>query len=90
MIDDQAFKVTKYSIENILEALGENPQREGLVKTPERVAKAWKFMCSGYSQKPEDILTTFDSEGADEMVFQSAPFSSNCEHHMLPSSAQPF
>ncbi len=84
MIDDHAFNTAQCSVLNMLEAIGENPAREGLVKTPERVAKAWKFMCSGYSQKPEDILTTFDAEGADEMVFQSAPFSSNCEHHMLP------
>lgn len=77
-------KDTEELVAHMIAAMGEDPNREGLKRTPERVRKAWNFMCSGYGMRPEDVLTTFDSEGADEMVFQSASFSSNCEHHMLP------
>jgi GTP cyclohydrolase IA len=60
--------------------------REGLKDTPTRVAKAWRFFCSGYDQKPEDVLKCFEDGGEkyDELLFQAnIPVFSFCEHHLL-------
>lgn len=67
--------------------IGENPDREGLARTPLRVAKALDFLTSGYTTDLEEIVNNaiFDSEGADEMVLvKDIEFYSMCEHHMLP------
>lgn len=74
-------------VTTMLHELGENPARQGLVETPDRVAKAFRFLCSGYEQDPKDVLKVFNdgAESYDEMVFQGhIPFYSLCEHHMLP------
>lgn len=66
---------------------GDDPTREGLEKTPERVAKAYEEFFEGYQQDPEEILrTTFEeTEGYDEMVvLKDIDFHSHCEHHMVP------
>lgn len=66
---------------------GDDPQREGLEETPERVVRAYEEFFAGYHQDPEDILrTTFEeTEGYDEMVVLKAiDFHSHCEHHMVP------
>lgn len=69
----------------VIEAIGENPNREGLKRTPERVAKSFKSLFSGYDKDPKDILTVFDDEHYDEMiVVKDIEFYSFCEHHMLP------
>lgn len=78
-------------VETLLSGLGENSTRQGLRETPERVAKALEFLCSGYDQDPSQVLKVFDDggEGYDEMVFQGhIPFYSLCEHHMLPIFGQ--
>ncbi len=74
------------AVTKILELLGEDPKREGLVKTPNRVAKALKFLTEGYNQDPEDILNqALFSTSNDEMVLvRDIEFYSMCEHHMLP------
>ncbi len=68
----------------LLEAMGEDPAREGLRGTPRRVAEAYEELFSGYGKKPEDILTVFDGENYDEMIVaKNIEFYSMCEHHML-------
>lgn len=72
-------------IREFIRSLGENPNREGLKETPARVVKAWKFFCSGYDQKPEDVLKCFEDGGEtyDELLFQAnIPVFSHCEHHL--------
>lgn len=72
-------------IAEILEAIGDNPKREGLRNTPERVAKAFDKLFGGYQLDPKKFLTVFDSEGYDEMItVKDIQFYSTCEHHMLP------
>ena len=71
----------------LLSYVGENPERGGLLETPHRVAKAWKFWCSGYDQDPAEVLKVFEdgAEGVDEMVVvRDIPFYTHCEHHMAP------
>lgn len=73
-------------IRNILAELGENPNREGLLKTPERVEKSWAFLTRGYDQKLEDIVNgaIFESESDDMVIVRDIEFFSMCEHHLLP------
>lgn len=70
----------------IIDLLGENVQREGLVKTPERVAKAMHFLTQGYSQSPEGVLRSamFREEYKQMVIVRDIDFYSMCEHHMLP------
>ncbi len=70
----------------IIDLLGENVQREGLVKTPERVAKAMQFLTQGYSQSPEEVLRSamFREEYKQMVIVRDIDFYSMCEHHMLP------
>ena len=70
----------------ILRSIGENPLREGLVDTPDRVARMWDELSSGYQQDYRKILkATFSPDNYDEMiVLKKIPFFSLCEHHLLP------
>ncbi len=76
----------KNEITKILECIGENCNREGLLKTPERVENAYKKLFEGYEKNPEDILTVFENESdIDQIVgLSNIEFYSMCEHHMLP------
>ncbi len=71
----------------LLEHLGENPDRAGLLETPARVAKAWTHWTSGYQQDPAEILKVFE-DGAEQynelIAVRGIPVYSHCEHHMAP------
>lgn len=70
----------------IIELLGENVDREGLLKTPERVAKAMQFLMQGYEQNPEEIIRSamFTENYRQMVIVKDIDFYSICEHHMLP------
>ncbi len=74
------------AVRDILEAIGEDVNREGLEKTPSRVRKAYEFMCSGYKQDPKEIIqkALFTSTNDEMVVLKDIEFYSQCEHHMLP------
>jgi len=70
---------------DLLVAIGEDPDRDGLRDTPERVARAYREIFSGLWQEPEDVLTTTFDLGHDEMVLvKDIEVTSLCEHHLLP------
>jgi len=83
MDENREFEQT---ITKVLELIGEDPNREGLLKTPSRVAKALQFLTEGYHQDPKEILNqALFSTSNDEMVLvRDIEFYSMCEHHMLP------
>lgn len=73
------------AIYQLLEALGENPEREGLIETPKRVAKMYQEMFSGLNEDPKDQFTAVFTENHDEVVLvKDIPFYSMCEHHLVP------
>ena len=84
--DDVKTERLKTYYTGILGTLGEDPSREGLVKTPERVAKAMQFLLKGYNEDPEAILrgAMFKEEYQQMVVVKDIEVYSMCEHHMLP------
>ena len=74
----------------IIKAIGEDPQREGLVKTPQRFAGALRTILSGYERTPEDVVGKgiFASESTDPIMVLRMKFFSVCEHHLLPFLGQ--
>jgi len=74
------------AIITILEQIGEDPSREGLLKTPSRVHKAFAFMTQGYTQDPKQILgdALFESSNNEMVLIRDIEFYSLCEHHLLP------
>lgn len=73
------------AVETLLQFIGEDPQRDGLAGTPERVVRAWREMTAGYAEDPSEILSRTFDETSDEMVILSGiAFYSTCEHHLLP------
>ena len=74
------------SIKLVLSEIGESPEREGLVKTPERVAKSIEFLTDGYKQDPAKIIQSamFSEEYSQMVIVKDIELYSLCEHHMLP------
>lgn len=75
------------AIRTLIRWAGDDPEREGLVETPKRVARAWKEYCEGYADDPAYHLSRIFHEvgGYDEIVLlKDIPFQSHCEHHMAP------
>ncbi|TXS30799.1 GTP cyclohydrolase I FolE [Streptomyces sp. ms191] len=78
-------KRAENAVRELLIAVGENPDREGLKETPARVARAYRELFAGLWQEPEDVLTTTFDLGHDELVLvKDIELTSNCEHHLLP------
>ena len=73
-------------VRQMLIELGEDPEREGLLKTPERVAKSYEFLTRGYHQDLEKVVNgaLFEAESDDMVIVRDIEFFSLCEHHMLP------
>lgn len=77
-------------VKKMMMNLGEDTTREGLIKTPQRVAKSLAFLTSGYEEKLEDIINgaVFEEAGDEMVVVQGVELYSLCEHHMLPFFGQ--
>ena len=84
--NDSTTEAIAQHVTQLLQHLGEDPQREGLQRTPERVGKAMQFLTQGYQQDPEAILRSalFEENYRQMVVVKDIPFYSLCEHHMLP------
>jgi GTP cyclohydrolase I len=82
--DDQA--AFEEAVKTMIQSVGEDPEREGLLKTPERVYKAYQFMYGGYGENPEEILKSalFTSSNDEMVLIKDIEFYSTCEHHLLP------
>lgn len=84
--DEGTTKEIAARVREILELLGEDPQREGLLKTPERVAKSLQFLTQGYAQNGTQIIQSaiFDEKYQQMVLVKDIEMYSMCEHHMLP------
>ena len=83
---DDTTQVIARNVEQLLKHIGEDPEREGLKKTPQRVGEAMQFLTQGYTQDPEAILKAalFEEDYRQMVVVKDISFYSLCEHHMLP------
>lgn len=74
------------AVTNMLKIVGEDPTRQGLIKTPNRVYKAYKFMTQGYELDPKEVLNDalFESSNNEMVLIKNIEFYSLCEHHLLP------
>lgn len=74
------------SFRELLECVGEDPERQGLVKTPNRAARAFEFLTNGYRQSLDDLVNNaiFDSEASEIVLVKDIELYSMCEHHLLP------
>ena len=84
--DDEKISSVAHHYKDILGKLGEDPTREGLLKTPERVAKALQYLTHGYDIRPDEILRSamFKEDYSQMVVVKDIEVYSLCEHHMLP------
>ena len=85
MTIDNNKNITKL-IEKLLQEVGEDPTREGLLKTPARVAKSWAYFSRGYNEDLDDVVNNaiFHEASKDMIVVRDVEFFSHCEHHLLP------
>lgn len=84
-MDTQQFGVEDWR--RFLKSIGENPDRSGLIETPQRLINAWECWTSGYAQEPAEVLKVFE-DGAEQyrelIVVRDIPVYSHCEHHLAP------
>jgi GTP cyclohydrolase I len=85
-LTDKKLDAIAQAYRDLLEAIGENPRRQGLVRTPERAARALEFVTQGYRQSPEEIVNDaiFDSDASEIILVKDIELYSLCEHHLLP------
>jgi len=85
-MNDEKRKKLEINTKNLLELLGEDPSREGLLNTPKRVAKAWEFLTKGYNENLDELINNaiFEGESKDMVIVKNIEFYSLCEHHMIP------
>ena len=85
-IDNQSREVLQEAYRNLLEAIGEEPDRQGLLRTPIRAARALEFLTQGYRQNLDEIVNgaIFDSEASEIILVKDIELYSLCEHHLLP------
>lgn len=85
-MDENSILKFEKAVKDMLFLMGENPNRDGLIKTPHRVAKAYEFLTSGYKQDPKEILNDalFESSNNEMVLMKDIEFYSLCEHHLLP------
>lgn len=76
----------EHAVETMMLYVGEDPSREGLLKTPQRVRKAYEFIYGGYKEDPHEILNSalFTSSNDEMVLIKDIEFYSTCEHHLLP------
>ncbi len=86
MTDNERIDEISKHVAAIIRLIGENPEREGLIKTPVRCAKALSFITQGYSQDAADVIkqAVFEYSGSKMVVVKDIEFYSMCEHHILP------
>jgi len=84
--DDETTASLINNYHSVLSELGENPEREGLIKTPERAAKAMQFLTHGYDLNPAEILlgAMFQEDHKNMVIVRDIEVYSLCEHHILP------
>ena len=84
--NDKVTERLKDVYKDVIQNLGEDPEREGLLKTPERVAKALQFLTKGYQEDPDEILKSalFHEDYSEMVIVKDIEVYSQCEHHMLP------
>lgn len=86
MYNDETTANLSGHYEEVLKQIGEDPTREGLLKTPERMAKAMQFLTHGYDINPDDLIkqAIFHEEYSEMVIVKDIDIYSMCEHHMLP------
>ena len=85
-LDGRRLDVLETAFHEILEAVGEDPDRQGLLKTPSRAARAFEFLTQGYRQSVEEVVNEaiFDSDASEIVLVKDIELYSMCEHHLLP------
>lgn len=85
MVDLVSERAAREAVVSLIRFIGEDPGRDGLADTPDRVIRAWREMTAGYDQDPAEILgRTFDEPSDELIVLSGVAFHSICEHHLLP------
>jgi len=82
------YEKVKEAVKLLLEGIGEDINREGLLETPDRVARMYKKILNGYKDNPENHLKVFKTESRDMVVVKNIPIYSFCEHHLVPFSGK--
>ena len=85
-MNDKDKKHLEEITKSLLESIGEDPNREGLLKTPQRVAKSWEFLSKGYEEELDTLINNaiFEESAKDMVIVKNIEFYSLCEHHLIP------